>query len=178
MSLNTRLFFKINSLVGRNAALDFFGKVGAEYVVLVMVGYFVVLVFLQNWLRESINWPIEFTVSVELFFVGGAWVLGWCMNMVIGILVGEPRPHIAYPQSKLLFTPLMSWKSFPSDHAMTAWLIVFLASTIGLPLAWPLVILALWVSWGRVYAGVHYPLDIVGGAAVAGLVTLIFNPFF
>jgi undecaprenyl-diphosphatase len=81
---------------------------------------------------------------------------------------------MTHPESKLLFTPLMSWKSFPSDHGMSAWLAVFFALLIGFPLVFPLVILALWVSWGRVYAGVHYPIDIFGGAAVAGFVIACF----
>ena len=64
----------------------------------------------------------------------------------------------------------MSWKSFPSDHAMSAWLFVWLAVALAVP-GWPvLVVFALIVSWGRVFAGVHYPLDILGGCAVAGLV--------
>ncbi len=167
MSLNTRLFFKINSLVGRSAALDFFGKVGAEYVILAMGGYLAASILIENW-------PDRFTSFGQLLFIGCVWSLGWLIDMGIGKIVREPRPHVTYPQSKLLFTPLMSWKSFPSDHGMTAWLIFFAAILFHLPVAWPLALGALWVSWGRVYAGVHYPLDIVGGAVVAGLVSSLF----
>jgi undecaprenyl-diphosphatase len=167
MSLNTRLFFKINSLVGRNKLLDFFGKIGAEYVILAMVGYFGASVLIQDW-------PDYFTSFGKLFFALCAWSLSWLINLILGKIVREPRPHITYPKSKLLFLPLMSWKSFPSDHGMSAWLIIFLAILLQLPYVWFLVLGALWVSWGRVFAGVHYPLDIVGGAGVAGVVTTFF----
>jgi membrane-associated phospholipid phosphatase len=43
-----------------------------------------------------------------------------------------------------------------------------------LPLAWALLPMALWVVWGRVYAGLHYPFDIIGGAVLAALTVTIF----
>jgi membrane-associated phospholipid phosphatase len=128
MSLNTRLFFKINALVGKSPALDFFGKVGAEYAVLVMGGYFTAAVFVQNW-------PDHVTSLGKLLFAACAWSLGWLFNLVIGKIVREPRPHITYPQSTLMFRPLQSWKSFPSDHGMTAWLMVFFSLRVSTSLA-------------------------------------------
>ncbi len=167
MSLNTRLFFKINSLLGRSKVLDFFGKVGAEYMIIAMGGYFAASLFIYDW-------PDFMTSGGKLLFVGCAWSLGWLINVLIGKIVREPRPHITHPESKLLFSPLMSWKSFPSDHSMSAWLLVFSAISFQLPFIWLLVVGALWVSWGRVFVGVHYPLDIIGGATVAGVVSTLF----
>ncbi len=166
MSLNTRLFFKINSLVGRNRVFDFFGKVGAEYVIIAMAGYFGAVILIQNW-------PDYITSFGKLLFTLCAWSFGWLINLGVGKIVREPRPHITYPKSKLLFSPLMSWKSFPSDHSMSAWLLVFMALVLQIPFA-VLLLGAVWVSWGRVFAGVHYPLDVVGGISTAGLVTVLF----
>lgn len=166
MNFNVKLFQKINGFVGTNRWLDAFGRAGAEWVVIGMVGWFLTIDiwgYRSSW-RGSI-WPI--------LFLGTAWALGWFLNIFIGLIVREPRPHITNPGSKLLFTPLMSWKSFPSDHAMSAWLIFFMALIFHLPWAWGLLPLALWVSWGRVFAGVHYPFDIVGGISVAGLVAIL-----
>ncbi len=166
MNFNVLLFQKINRLVGKYRWVDAVGRAGAEWIVIAMVGWFVmseVAAYGTN--KPALLWP--------LLFLGTAWTLGWFINIVIGIIVQEPRPHITHPESKLLFTPLMNWKSFPSDHAMSAWLIFFMALVFHLPWSWGLCPLALWVSWGRIYAGVHYPFDIVGGAAVAGLVAML-----
>ncbi len=165
MNLNIKLFKNINGLVGKSRFWDAFGRAGAEWVVVAMLGWYAAADFIANLPNKgAVLWP--------LLFLGAAWALGWLLDVFIGIIVKEPRPHVTYPESKLLFTPLMSWKSFPSDHAMSAWLILFMALVFQLPFAWALIPLALWVSWGRVYAGVHYPFDIVGGAAVAGLVAI------
>ena len=43
------------------------------------------------------------------------------------------------------------------------------------PGAWATIPMALWVMWGRVYAGLHYPLDILGGVGVAAFAaTLVY----
>ena len=62
--------------------------------------------------------------------------------------------------------------SFPSGHAATS----FAAATIlsfALPRVAPiLVVLAAAVGFSRVYVGVHYPLDIVGGAGLGVLIAI------
>lgn len=166
MNFNVSLFFKINNLLGKNRWLDLFGKAGAEWVIVAMLGWFLASVYLT----ENGD-GLAFVIRALTLL--GAWFLGWVIDILIGKIVKEPRPHITYPESKLMFRPLMSWKSFPSDHAMTAWLIFFIGFMFNLVGIEGLGILALWVSWGRVFAGLHYPFDIVGGMSVAAVVTMI-----
>lgn len=166
MNLNNQLFSKINGLIGRSRWLDAFGRAGAEWAIVAMLGWFVsetLIVYLPDY--SLVFWLLVFLV--------GSWFVGFLICALVGLMVREPRPHLINPVSKLLFQPLSNWKSFPSDHAMSAWLIFFIAILLNLPAAWALIPLALWVSWGRVYAGVHYPLDMVGGLAVAGVVAWI-----
>lgn len=165
---NLALFEKINGLVGRNKWLDAFGRAGAEFVVFAMLGWYAV----SAWYLTD-NW---FGLIIFFVYFASAWIFGWLIDLGVGLIVREQRPSVGEPMVKPLFLPLMKWKSFPSDHAMTAFLFFFLALFFGLPLAGGLLILALWVAWGRIYAGVHYPLDIVGGACVAAFSAwLIFN---
>jgi undecaprenyl-diphosphatase len=96
-----------------------------------------------------------------------AWAVGWLINLLIGMSVREPRPYITNSQIKPLFHSLVSWKTFPSDHSMSAFLIFFMACIFHFGGAWALAPMALWVVWGRVYAGMHYPFDILGGISVA-----------
>lgn len=162
MDWNTQLFFKINALVGRNHWLDAFGRAGAEWAVVAMLGWYGSSAFISRW-------PNRQSAVVFLLWSLAVWFFGWLINIGIGYFVHEPRPHTTYPMTRLLFTPIQNWKSFPSDHAMAAWLIVFLAVLGHLPGATALIPLAVWVSWGRVFAGVHYPGDILGGFLMAGL---------
>ncbi len=69
-----------------------------------------------------------------------------------------------------------AWSSFPSDHAM-----VFSALSTGLAyVSWRLGLLAhgywlLVVALPRLYAGLHYPTDILGGAVIGALVAVALN---
>ncbi|HLD60757.1 MAG TPA: phosphatase PAP2 family protein, partial [Patescibacteria group bacterium] len=141
MNWNAILFFKINSLVGKNRWLDAFGRAGAEFVIVAMLGWY---------MASSLIAARPQVAIVPIVLLALAVVFGWVFNVGIGLLIKEPRPHVTYPQSKLLFTPMNSWKSFPSDHAMIAWLIFFMAILFALPGLEMLLPLALWVSWGRV----------------------------
>lgn len=166
--LNHQLFTRINSLQGKNQWADAFGRAGAEFVVVAMIAWFGVADYIvYGASKVAFIWPI--------LFLGASWTLGWLINMGIALIVREPRPQVTDPQVKLLFQPLMKWKSFPSDHAMSAFLIFGIALAFGLPGAAALFFLALWVSWGRVYSGVHYPGDILAGAVVAALVSFACN---
>lgn len=166
MNLNLALFQKVNKLVGRNRYLDLFGRAGAEFVIIAMIGWYVASVFITELGDRK-------AILLRLVVLLCAWLIGWGIDVVIGAIVREPRPHVTHPESRLLFQPMMSWKSFPSDHAMSAWLIFFVSLMFSLRGAEGLGIMALWVSWGRVYAGLHYPFDIVGGLTVAALITLL-----
>jgi undecaprenyl-diphosphatase len=92
-------------------------------------------------------------------------------STAIKALVDRPRPPLRYPTPKTL-VPLPRDASFPSGHAATS----FAAATM-LAFAFPrlapaLFVLAGAVAFSRVYVGVHYPLDLIGGAALGVLVSL------
>lgn len=169
MDLNTKIFLKINKLIGKNKWLDSFGKAGAEFVIIAMAGWYFVSVMVSSSTLEKLY--------TRLLALPIAWIFAWLLDLLIAFLVKENRPQVQLPEIKQLFTPMMSWKSFPSDHAMTAFLIFFLAIIFGLPYISGLFVLALWVVWGRVYCGVHYPLDALAGFLTALVSSLIMYYF-
>jgi len=162
---NLKLLLKINNLVGRHKWLDVFGCSGAEWAIFGALGWFLTASLINGL-------PDKQLAFIPLLFFAFSWVIGWFLSLLIGMIVQEKRPYITNPEVKILFKPLMSWKSFPSDHALIAFLLFFLGLVFNLPFVWALLILALWVSWGRMYVGLHYPLDILGGLTLAGLISV------
>lgn len=169
MDWNTKAFLKFNSLAGKNKWADAIGRAGAEWVIIAMMGWYMSAVIIDRVPlgKQAVFWPLAFLVL--------AWGLAWVISLFIGLLSRKPRPYVTLPQTTKLFVPLVgAWKSFPSDHATFSFLIFFMALIFNLSFAWPLLFLAIWVCVARVYSGVHYPFDIVGGIALAGLVAMIF----
>ncbi len=164
MNLNHRLFLKLNAKAGQSPWLDAFGRAGAEWVVLGMVGWYVTISLILNFGNKFAMY-----LPIATFLVCSG--VGLVVSNLVGMFVQEVRPRLRFPEIKILFWPTSSWKSFPSDHSFGAFLLFFLALVFNLPTAWSLLVLAIWVGWGRMFSGVHFPLDVVGGVFLAGLMS-------
>ncbi len=86
-------------------------------------------------------------------------------------LFERPRPPLRYPEPKTL-VPLPHDASFPSGHAATSFAAATMLSFTFPRFAPPLYVLAAAVAFSRVYVGVHYPLDVIGGAILGALVAI------
>jgi membrane-associated phospholipid phosphatase len=89
----------------------------------------------------------------------------YALNTAIKQVVGRRRPQLP-GLSALTGTPTAL--SFPSAHASTSFAGARLYSRLGLP-SIPLYGLATALGLSRLYLGVHYPSDVVAGAALGSL---------
>jgi undecaprenyl-diphosphatase len=87
-------------------------------------------------------------------------------NIILKNWVARPRPYEVIEGLECIVRKAHDW-SFPSGHTTNslacAWVIFRRA-----PKKWgvPALILAILISLSRLYVGIHYPTDVLGGAVI------------
>lgn len=161
--MDHQLFLAINGLAGKSAWLDYLGKfIGGDY----FLYAFVLLVSLL-WLVK----PLQKRVYLAL----GSGAIAYVIASLVKHLVYRPRPFEVLNVHQLIVDNERG-NSFPSGHA-TVYFAIALAFW-GTDYFWPFFIAAIIGSLGRVFVGVHYPLDVLAGAVVGGLTVWVLNRLF
>jgi undecaprenyl-diphosphatase len=142
------------------------GWLDPAFVVLSLVGYAgLVWVALAPALAAWARRPVLTTTLLTAATVWAADLLATGTKA----LVGRPRPfHELDEADPLLGTTIGT--SFPSGHAATSAAGAVVLAVLLRRAVPALVALAVLVAFSRVYVGVHYPLDVVGGAALGAAV--------
>lgn len=95
-----------------------------------------------------------------------ATLIGLVLSQIIGWLWPMPRPFMIDLGHTWLAHAANY--SFPSDHAVIFACIGFTFLFLDeRKLAYLILLMGIAVAWARVYLGVHFPLDILGGIVVA-----------
>jgi len=93
-------------------------------------------------------------------------------SSIIKPLVNRPRPcHI--PQTIRLLCDCGPGKSFPSSHAVNNFAAAYILSKFYKEYKWLFFTIASLVAFSRIYVGVHYPFDALGGALIGIIIALI-----
>ncbi|MBI2338254.1 phosphatase PAP2 family protein [Candidatus Daviesbacteria bacterium] len=90
---------------------------------------------------------------------------------IIHLFLFEPRPFVTFN-----FTPIVpedANASFPSRHATISAVIAFSYTYFKSKWTPFLLFIMLWIGLSRIFVGVHYPLDVLGGFTTAVLAIFI-----
>ncbi|MFT5451285.1 MAG: membrane-associated phospholipid phosphatase [Enterobacterales bacterium] len=118
-----------------------------------------------------IIWSISFRLGVRLMFLV---LLSTYVNSFAKLLFDQPRPFNYDPRVKEIVSA--SGGGFPSGHTQNALVFwSYLAFNFKSKRLWFFAILmAIFVPLSRVYLGVHFPIDILGGYALGIIILLLF----
>ncbi|MDQ3075813.1 MAG: phosphatase PAP2 family protein [bacterium] len=174
--MNNQIFYFFYNFAHKSAFVDqliIFIAHTLPYIFILVAGLFLLMhneifakenpikAFLQKWR--------EITLA---FFTGG---IAWCIGYGLKFLIQAPRPYLALPN----IYPLIEKTdfSFPSGHATA-----FMALAIAIYLShkkvgrW-FIFFALLIGLARIVAGVHFPIDILGGFILGAMVAYLINYF-
>ena len=162
------LFLWINALVGNVPAVDAaMVWLASDYLVPVSMG----LTLVALWFIGK-DAPQRMRYQIGMFTALTAMALSSLVVLISNALFFRPRPFDGLDGINLLFyQPTDS--SFPSNSAAAAFAIAAAVWCINRRIGTALFIAAIVYGFSRVYVGVHYPADILGGAAIALVVTAL-----
>lgn len=158
MHYDNTLLMIINGFAGHLGWLDKSMILVSEYGPLLFGAYLIGL-----WYNGNSTNSLEQNRRRALYaFFAALLALG--INQVISGVWFRERPYVHNPVHRLL--PVSPDPSFPSDHATGAFSIAssvaYGRSTSGVLLT----MLAMLVAVSRIYVGLHYPSDVLGGMVV------------
>jgi undecaprenyl-diphosphatase len=151
------LFRAINGLAGRSVVLDeVFRFFANDYIVPTVV----VALLVVGWFSGEARWR---RVVVHALL---ALLLANLIVKVFNLVWFRPRPFTFNDVNLLFYYP--SDSSFPSNSAAAMWALAWATwlRDRGSRIGRSAVVLAALMGFSRIWIGVHYPLDIVGGALV------------
>lgn len=160
------ILFFLNGLAGRSDLLDAVMRITVGDQLVAVLG---VVTLVGIWFAGKT--PAERERMQITLFVGAASIgLANLAVYTINFLWARPRPFVAMPESvNLLFYPSTD-PSFPANPVAVAFAIAGSVWLINRPLGLSLGALATVQAVARVFVGVAYPTDVIGGAVVGLLV--------
>lgn len=153
--MNESIFFFFYNLTHQSNLFDGFVTFFAVYFLYIIIA--LAFLFLYGRWREFI-----------LLCVSGGFA--FVVAKILKVLIHTPRPFDVFPQVQSLFTE--TGYAFPSGHTLVASAVAFALLFTNKKAGYLFIFFALLVGLARVTAGVHFPVDILGGFVLGYLVAL------
>ena len=167
--MNNSIFYFFYNFAHQSAVVDnliVFLAVYFPYLVIIIAGLF--LLFHHDVFKAENPYQIFLEKKKEILMVFITSGFAWVVARLLKIIIHTPRPFDALSNVTSLFPE--SGYAFPSGHATfflaLAMSIYFLHKKAGY---W-FIFFALVIGLARIVAGVHFPIDILGGFVLGGVV--------
>ena len=153
------IYSLINGLAGRFFALD-----KAMIFIAQNFQYFFAITLLLLWFKKDTKEKVEANRKVAIIAMM-TMLIAVGINHLIGFVYFRPRPYTLHA-AHLLVNPSVD-PSFPSDHATFAFALTLPILVVNKHFGRIMIVMSLLLCFSRVFIGIHYPLDVVGGALIA-----------
>jgi len=159
MNVDLYFFNLINGFSGRWAWLDCLAIFFAKYLAYILV---ITLIIVTYALGEMEMFLASFLAAFFSRFV---------VNESIYFLYKRERPSVAVGAKVLLKNP--KYPSFPSGHTSFFFALSFSILPYNFGLGIIFIILSLCIAFFRIFSGLHWPSDILGGAGAGAVSSLL-----
>jgi undecaprenyl-diphosphatase len=149
--------------------VEFIGEYGLIALVVLLAGL--------CWWRVARRAPVADAPAAVagVLWSGLAAGIALLLNIPIRALVQRPRPFVEHDGLDVLIKGKTDY-SFVSDHATLTAAMAVALFMVSRKIGTVAILLALGEGFCRVYMGVHYPTDVIGGFALGAATALLLAP--
>ena len=159
MDWDTAAFYAVNGWAGQSAALDWLMLQCSS-----ATNFVVLVVAFLAW-RAWLDWRHGILVTAAL---GGSVGVGDFIGTLLKSWAARPRPcHVLPDVYELAGCGKMF--SLPSNHAVNTAAAAALLGVLFPGTRWPMGVVVVVGGLSRVYLGAHYPMDVLAGWCIGGL---------
>ncbi len=172
MNMNNQVFFFFYNFAYQSNFLDhiviFFG-VWFPYLVIILAGLF--LLFHHEVLGAESPVVVFWEKKKEILSVFVTGAFAWIIAQVLKYVIQSPRPFDIFSQVHSVFPE--TGYGFPSGHATFFMALAFSIFFLHKKAGYFFIFFALIIGVARIIAGVHFPLDILGGFVLGAIVATL-----
>lgn len=150
MNLDYLIFQKINNLVGQCLWFDKLMVFLAEDLIYLMAVFGLIYLF-----AYQKNWKKILKVISAIILSRGI------ITEIIRFFYYRPRPFLTHQVNNLISHDISG--SFPSGHMTFIFPLIYFVALANKKIGLVFIVLGVLMGIARIYVGVHYPLDILGG---------------
>lgn len=160
--MNNNIFYFFYNLTHQSTFFDKVVIFTADifpYIVIVLAGIFLIF-YHKVFYTEN---PIKIFIQKwkEISFVFFSSVLAWFFAYILKFLFHTPRPFNMFPEITSLFRE--TGYAFPSGHATFFMALAMALFFLDKKAGYIFIFFAVLIGIARIIAGVHFPIDILGG---------------
>jgi undecaprenyl-diphosphatase len=170
--MNNTIFFDLFNLAHKSAFFDNLVVFFAEYFPYLVILLAIIFLLSHHDVLTSKN---KFKDSIhkwkEILFVSLSIILAWISSILLKIVFHVSRPFIVFPNIVPLFRETDF--SFPSGHATFFMAVAVAIFLYHKKMGYLFIFFAVLIGVARVIAGVHFPIDILGGYLVGFIISYL-----
>lgn len=176
--MNNQIFYFFHNLANQSIFFDkiiIFFAVYFPFFIFFGVGVFL---FYSSgvYKKENFNKIVIKKLIIDSFVIFGSAFIAFLIATILKEIIQIDRSFVQFDKISPLFNPNQEY-SFPSTHATIFSALAFSVFFLHKKAGYLLMFFALLIGLSRIIAGVHFPVDILGGFILGGAVSYLFAYF-
>lgn len=176
--MNVNIFYFFYNLGHQSRIFDKIVTFFAVYFPVLILLFICIYIFYKSsiYKKNNFSWPVLKKLIQDGISIIGPAFTAYILATILKEIIHTDRSFVQFNGILPLFNPNQEY-SFPSTHAAIFSALAFTVFFLNKKAGYAFMFFALLIGIARIIAGVHFPIDILGGFILGALIALLFKKF-